>query len=148
MSGVHVDGHKLKAEDTGFDAYAKYGLTRANWVVDLYHKKNPTVTAYTFTAEEELEALGAEASRWQEIRKAKPGAQDKELDRLSKIVDAGFLEPFVYSYWATRSVADVEKWQSTHHDVADKFRKWAAEQSVALGPIQQPTHVEWLGATL
>jgi tetratricopeptide (TPR) repeat protein len=146
--GVHVDGQKLKADDASFDAYAKYGLKRVDWIVDLYPKKNPAATSYTFTVEEELDALGSEVSRWEEIRKAKPGAQDKELDRLSKIAEAGFLEPFVYSYWGARSAADADSWNVAHRDICDKFRKWASEQSVLVAPIQQPTHVEWLGATL
>jgi tetratricopeptide (TPR) repeat protein len=146
--GVHVDGQKLKADEASFDAYAKYGLTRVNWIVDLYRKKNLKATAYRFTAEEELDALRSEASRWEEIRHAKPGAQDKELDRLSKIVDAGFLEPFVYSYWAQKSASEVEQWNAAHQDNLGKLHKWAVEQSVSLEPIQQPTHVEWLGATL
>ncbi len=146
--GVHVDGQKLRAADASFDAYTKYGLKRVDWIVDLYPKKNPAATSYRFTAEEELDALRNEVSAWQETRKAKPMAQDKELDRLSKIVEAGFLEPFVYSYWGTKSAAEAEQWNAVHQDSCDKFRKWASEQPVPATPIPQPTQVEWLGATL
>lgn len=145
--GVHVDGQKLKADEVSFDAYTKYALKRADWIIDLYRKKNPGATSYTFTAEEELDALRSEGSRWQEIRKAKPEARNNELDRLAKIVDAGLLEPFVYSYWGTESATEAEHWNAAHRETYDKFRKWAAEQSISIAAIQQPTHVEWLGAT-
>ena len=143
--GVHVDGEKLKKEDPAFDAYVKYSMVRADWIVSGYRKKNPTATSYKFTADEELAAVGGETAHWQEIRKANPKARDTQLDRLSKIADAGFLEPFVYSYWS--STTEGEQWKSAHQELVATFHQWAAAQTVSLEPIKQPTHVEWVGAS-
>jgi hypothetical protein len=66
---IHLDGDKLKSGDPQVDAYAAYGLTRANWITSEYKKINPSATAYQRTTAEELAALKSEPKSGRTLEK-------------------------------------------------------------------------------
>jgi tetratricopeptide (TPR) repeat protein len=142
---IHLDGERLKQGDPQVDAYTQFGLTRVQWMTNEYKKRNPSADVYERTPDEELAALTSEAEKWQETKTKRPDAKDGELDRLLRIYQAGYLAAFVYANPGDHSDAAAQQWKQANPSAIPDFKNWATANSVAVGPLEQPVRVEWLG---
>ena len=145
--GIHIsmEGDKVDQHSRAFEAYAGYGRTRARWIATTHRVRFPGAKGYQRTLPEEFEALQQEAKTWEEGRAGPPPASQPDLDRLVKIYQAGFLEPFVVSYFRQYAPDACDHWEQDHPGVADKFRTWADANNVSTAPIDQPMTIWWLG---
>jgi tetratricopeptide (TPR) repeat protein len=117
-----------------FDAYAQYGLARAEWIRSKFRRIYPEKEQYVKTVEEEADALTQQASKWREIRKNNAKAFDAELDRLLAIDDAGHLSHL--------AALTVEAYTDTQTRLA--FEKWCTDTGTSCKPITQRVTVEWM----
>ena len=98
-----------------------YAGTRAHWIEKKFFDQNPGVRLYQYTFAEEVEARMYCVRLWRDV-KAKDGVRNRYLDDLITVMDAGFLEEYVWTYfrdsnWKESNIlrlVEFDHWQSLH----------------------------------
>ncbi len=102
-------------------AWLFYAGTRAFWMEKKFFEQHPEARSYQHTFVEEVAARGGCTKIWQEI-KAKDGRQDRYLDDLANVDQAGFLREYVWIYfrdsgWSEPTdlrLTEFEQWRRFH----------------------------------
>jgi len=74
-----------------------YAGTRAHWMEKKFFDQNPGAMSYKYSFTEEVEARKGCADLWREV-KVKKGLTNCYLDDLAAVVEAGFLEEYIWTY--------------------------------------------------
>lgn len=98
-----------------------YAGSRAHWMEKKFFEQNPGVTRYQYTFMEEVDARKRCAYLWREVR-VKDGLTNRYLDDLVTVLEANFLEEYVWTYFRSDDwhqpnglrLAEFDQWRSTN----------------------------------
>jgi len=133
QTNITVDPNSLK--NTGDSAaWLAYSMSRALWQRDKFAKEFPAEKTYRHSLKEEVDALNAAVSVFDQNQKKNPAADaDARLVLLSKLKADGMLEPYVLLMLPDAGIAqDYPAYRATHRDqligFVDKYVVPAAPQ--------------------
>jgi tetratricopeptide (TPR) repeat protein len=112
---------ELKHMDSNVSAaWMSYGMKKALWRTQTFFEKNPGDSTYVFTLAEEVDCRKSLADIWIDMR-SKSGSHDKYLDELTSVVQAGFINEYVWKYlrqssWTTPTELREEAFESLLRD--------------------------------
>ena len=101
--------------------------TRSVWKSTLHKEAFPDATGYAPSFEEEVDVITAVVEAWRELKEEEPEISHGEYEMLTAIVDAGYLEEYVW-FVEGRKLSKAGSVSTLSQEQIDQFLSWATEQ--------------------